>query len=333
MAIYVCSICGNKQESVGRPEECEVCGGQEFRIEGEQAVSPGDRDEVRNEARDIAPLYAKHNMVFPPVRKEEDREELRKFRTEVSRQFQDEAERLKKNAYKCGAETLYEYYCIFAVIGLAGSFVTCFYVENFPWFWLVTTVAIGIGYLIFKFNRDSTVKRNQEKAKKTPEEGEEKIRKFEQQQEQKYQSYCTEFEKTSQRLSEEYVGTDFVIQMAEWIFEPFDQAIAAADRGERIQTIRLSYSYSIAPDRILSSSGTYDFRGHGLADLDDPICQTALSKAIAAALRILVMQKYSPDPSGGQSTVSYEIRYDEKRPTVTVVYEAKNGRYDSKSTW
>lgn len=352
MAVYTCSICGNQQKSVNPSAECDICGGRDFKAVGNESVFTGRAEGNgsaftgraaggQNAATDIGHLFARHNMVFPPVREALDREKMRKFQAEAGQQSQGEVDKLKEkleNRYK-GMDRVGTILLIVTILVLVGSCVRCVTWPSSepPWFWIglaaADTVVIWLLCINERgfYNRVGTRSEKAEQA--TLEAGEETIRQFEKRQAEEYSAYCREFERLSQKLSEQYAGTKFVSQVAEWIFEPFARAIAAADREERIQTIRLPYSYGVSTDRITCEGGTYDFRGHGLDKLDDPVCQTALAKALAVALRILTLQRYSADPAGGQTMVSYQIRYEEQRPVVTLLYEAPNGRYNAKSRW
>lgn len=330
MAVYICGICGERHECNERPKECVVCGSQDFRMEGERS----HQSEVyrNSDLTDIDYLFVKHDMVFPPVRAEQDKKEQQKFEADTRKKAQEASETMKKNIHNTARNIWYNVIYILSILSEVAGWASCpFTATPFPW--IITSVTAGIIWLINQKSYAKYVKKRKENADRVLTDSEDDITQYSNDQARNYKAYRDEFERVSQKLSEQYVGTEFVIQIAGWIFEPFDRKIRQANREERIAEVKLNYCYSVYVDRIVCSNGTYDFRGHGLRDVDDPVCQTALSIAIAAAIKILIMQKYPQDPSGTPITVSAEISYHKDYPTETMTYTAKNGNYNASSVW
>lgn len=330
MAVYICSICGERHECDERPKECVVCGSTDFRLEGESVP----QSEVRRDpgATDIDYLFVRHDMVFPPVKAEQDKKERQKVEADIRRKAQEDSETKKKNIHRSPRETLYAFIFFLCVLGEVVGWASCPFTET-PIPWIFFSVISAIIWVINEKSFKKFIAGRKADAERVLTDGEEEIARYGNVQAGNYQAYCEEFERASQKLSEQYVGTEFVIRIAEWIFEPFDRKIREADREERIAEIRLDYFFSVDADRIVCSNGTYDFRGHGLRDVDDPVCQTALALAIGAAVRILVMQKYPQDPSGTPVTVCTAVSYQMDYPTETMTYIAKNGNYNASSVW
>ncbi|MCM1540571.1 MAG: hypothetical protein NC121_04855 [Blautia sp.] len=330
MAAYICNICGEKHECDERPGECAVCGGADFRLEGERV----SRSETYREPDmgDIDHLFARHNMAFPPMKAKQDRKDQQKFESDARKKAQADSEAMKKNIPSSAVDFRYAVIMYVAgVVELAGWASCAFTVTPIPW--LVLAISAGIVLWVNQKSYDKYMKKAKAAAERVLTDAEDDIVRYNNAQDAQYRAYCDEFLRASQKLSEEYVGTEFVIRIAEWIFQPFDRQISQTNREERIAEIREVYSYSVYTDRIICGNGTYDFRGHGLRDVDDPVCQTALSIAIAAAVKILVMQKYPVDISGTPIAVSTEVAYRENYLVETMTYTAKNGNYNAMSVW
>lgn len=329
MAVYICNICGEKHECEDRPMECVVCGSQDFRMEGE-SVPQGEVHADLN-GGDIDHLFARHNMVFPPVRAEQDQKEKQKYEAAAREQAQEKSDKVRKTANNF-KETSFFVISVMCLLGELVGWASCpFTATPFPW--IILSVSSAVIYVINKKSYDKYIQGTKEAAQRVLDDCEEEIVRYGTDQIKKYQAYHDEFTMISQKLSQEYVRTEFVNRIAEWIFEPLDRKIGEADREERIAAVRVEHAYSVYSDRIVCSRGTYDYRGHGLQNVDDPVCQTALSIAIAAAVKILIMQKYPQDPSGTPITVSTEISYGMDYLTETVVYAANNGNYNAASVW
>lgn len=330
MAVYVCSICGERIEGGGKPEECAVCGGREFTVEGESA-SQTRTEGYGDAAGDAETLFCRHNMTFPQVRSEQDQKDRQQFEAAAREKARQDSEKAEKNGD--GARgVVYSIVLILCILGWLASFASCPFTET-PIPWLSSSISVAVIFFINEAAYKRYMKKKRGKAQGILEEGERQIAQFNESQARSFQAYCAEFERVCRQLSEEYVGTEFVIRIAEWIFEPLDRMIREANREERIAAVTVEYSYSIYGDRIVCGSGTYDYRSHGLRDVDDPVCQTALAYAIAAAVKILVMQKYPRDLSGTPATVSNSVFYGREYAEGKTVYTAPNGNYNAASVW
>ncbi|MCM1540570.1 MAG: hypothetical protein NC121_04850 [Blautia sp.] len=67
MAVYICTICGEKYECDGKPRECAVCGNTDFRVEEKTVPTFQGGTSREPDTGDIGHPPVKQDMTPPPV--------------------------------------------------------------------------------------------------------------------------------------------------------------------------------------------------------------------------------------------------------------------------
>ena len=148
----------------------------------------------------------------------------------------------------------------------------------------------------------------------------------------KYQ-YWEWFKKTSKHMSPRFAESELAKEVIEWMLTGFYNAIESADRRPHIETITVPFVFTVYNDKITCNLGTYDFKLKRCAYLRNPLEQTALANAIAAAMEIQTASKYPNDKTGNPVKVTDNFQYYEEYVSVTVTYTAINGNFENQRRW
>ena len=159
------------------------------------------------------------------------------------------------------------------------------------------------------------------------------ISKIQSQAESDQQNYLAAFEKNAQEMSVKLAESQLAKRVIEWMTDGFCRTIDAADRRKHIEQISVPFRFEVYTNKITCNLGTFDFEIERCRNLSSPLEQTALARAIAAAIQLNITMKYPKDASGTDRTVNYDFSYTDTYPVVTLTYLAPNGNYQVVIDW
>lgn len=151
--------------------------------------------------------------------------------------------------------------------------------------------------------------------------------------EHKCKQYTEAFEKTAQEMSIRFAASSLAQSAISWMTSGFCRTIDAADRRPHINIIEVPFVFDVYAYKITCNLGTFDFELQRCRNLNSPLEQTALARAIASSVQLNVMKKYSQDVTGSTVDVSISFSYAQDRPIVTVSYIAQNFNYEPVADW
>ncbi len=159
------------------------------------------------------------------------------------------------------------------------------------------------------------------------------ISKIQSQAESDQQNYLAAFEKNAQEMSVKLAESQLAKRVIEWMTDGFCRTIDAADRRKHIEQINVPFRFEVYTNKITCNLGTFDFEIERCRNLSSPLEQTALARAIAAAIQLNITMKYPKDASGTDRTVNYDFSYTDTHPVVTLTYLAPNGNFQAVTDW
>lgn len=146
-------------------------------------------------------------------------------------------------------------------------------------------------------------------------------------------NYLKAFEKNAQNMSVKLAESQLAKRVIEWMTDGFCRTIDAADRRKHIEQINVPFRFEVYTNKITCNLGTFDFEIERCRNLSSPLEQTALARAIAAAIQLNITMKYPKDASGTDRTVNFEFTYTDSYPVVILSYIAPNGNYQAVTDW
>ena len=147
------------------------------------------------------------------------------------------------------------------------------------------------------------------------------------------QNYLDAFEQNAQNMSVQLAESELAKEVIQWMTDGFSKTIDAADRRSHIEQISVPFQFKVFVDKITCNLGTYDFELKRCRNLTSPLEQTALARAIAAAIQFNITMKYPKDASGTDRAVNFEFSYTDTHPVATLTYAAPNGNYQAVRSW
>lgn len=145
--------------------------------------------------------------------------------------------------------------------------------------------------------------------------------------------YKSEFETEARQMSVRYAESSLATEIIDRLTNSFASAIVAADRRSHITTIDVPFSFNVYTNKITCSSATYDFETKRYSNLTGPLEQTAIARAIAAAVQLNITMKYPHDISGTDFKLDISYTYVEDHVSASITYTAPNGNYRSVQSW
>ncbi len=145
--------------------------------------------------------------------------------------------------------------------------------------------------------------------------------------------YTEAFEKSAQEMSVQYAASSLAQSVISWMTSGFYRAIDAADRRPHIDIINVPFVFDVYVNKITCNLGTFDFELQRCRNLNSPLEQAALARAIASSIQLNVVKKYPQDVTGSSVDVSISFSYAQDRPIVTVSYVAQNLNYKPVADW
>lgn len=146
-------------------------------------------------------------------------------------------------------------------------------------------------------------------------------------------AYKSEFETEARQMSVRYAESSLATEIIDRLTNSFASAIVAADRRSHITTIDVPFSFNVYTNKITCSSATYDFETKRYSNLTGPLEQTAIARAIAAAVQLNITMKYPKDASGTDFKLDISYTYVEDHVSAFITYTAPNGNYRSVQSW
>ncbi len=150
---------------------------------------------------------------------------------------------------------------------------------------------------------------------------------------QQINQYKKEFDEQVKKLSVSYANSKLAQDVISWMTEGYSKRIVAEDRRSHIKTIEVPYGIKVYTNKITCNQGEYDFNIHRCKNLETPLEQTALARAISNAIRLNITMKFPKDLSGTKPEVKIKVRYTEQYPEVQMLYTAPNGKYVDVTSW
>lgn len=200
----------------------------------------------------------------------------------------------------------------------------------------VTIVCAIIGVFIAGFinsNHDNSVENANNEVKHEESRCEDAIKKINKDAEHECDLYRTEFEAEAQKMSVRYAESKLATEVIDWMSKGFSKTIDASDRRSHIERIDAPFSFKVYPDKISCPLGTYDFEIKRCANLNSPLEQTAIARAIASSIRLNITMKYPKDASGTDYVLYISYTYEGNYVSASVLYTAPNGNYRPVQQW
>lgn len=151
--------------------------------------------------------------------------------------------------------------------------------------------------------------------------------------EREIKSYKINFEAEAERLSIKYSKSRLATEVIDWMSKGFSKTIDTADRRSHIKSIDVPFSFKVYPNKISCPFGTYDFEIKRCANLNSPLEQAAIARAIASTIRLNITMKYPKDASGTDHVFYISYTYEENYVIASVLYTAPNGYYRPVQQW
>lgn len=151
--------------------------------------------------------------------------------------------------------------------------------------------------------------------------------------EKEYCDYIAQFEAAAQSMSVQFAESQLAIEVIEWMTQGFAKAIDSTDRRSHVERIDVPFMFQVYSSKITCDLGTFDFVIERCRDLESPLEQTALSRAIASAIQLNITMKYPKDASGTDIVTDIYYRYRTDYVNTTVFYSAANGNYKAVRDW
>ena len=145
--------------------------------------------------------------------------------------------------------------------------------------------------------------------------------------EKKKKEYLEQFEEAAQQASVYFPNNDLMQYITNWISEGFFRAINYADRRKHVPQISVPFAFEVYRSKIVCNAGTVDFETKRIAELKNPVEQTALARAIISDLHLKTVMKYPNDISGTSIQIRIEYQYFNDHVRSVIIYEATNGFY------
>jgi hypothetical protein len=282
------------------------------------------------------------NNVFPPVYKvqldaacqskiNDERNKSKNREEQISKQRRD---KLKNTGLSFGI-----------VIGMIGGFCVCIVktdsdIDNsgkglISWVVFIV-IAVIMGMIIDKIAEHSWKNNEKGVAAQIADEKnnlENRIKDIREQEGKEYQQYIKEFEDNSQKMSVQFADSELAREVIEWMTDGFFRTIDSADRRSHVEQINVPFVFNVFYNKITCNLGTYDFEMKRCRNLNNPIEQNALARAIASAIQLNIIMKYPKDESGTDISINIIYEYTNEYSVTSITYVAPNGNFKSVRGW
>lgn len=151
--------------------------------------------------------------------------------------------------------------------------------------------------------------------------------------EKQYIDYVVTFETEAQNQSVRLAGSALAKEVIAWMTEGFEKAIDSADRSPHIEQVNVPFVFNVYKEKITCNLGTFDFELKRCRNLNNPIEQTALARAIASTIQLNIVVKYPKDASGTDISIGLNYNYAYEHIVASITYIAPNGNYQQVKDW
>lgn len=148
-----------------------------------------------------------------------------------------------------------------------------------------------------------------------------------------YVAYLNGFNAEAQKMSVRFAESPLAVEVIDWMTNGFANTINSADRRSHVQEIKIPFVFKIYRNKIECNLGTYDFEIKRCDELETPLEQTALARAIASAIQLNITMKYPQDVSGTKIVTDISYDYYNNHVSATIIYTATNGNYKKTRGW
>lgn len=231
------------------------------------------------------------------------------------------------------------------MIGFFGGFIACSCVclgndeavgAGFITWVIVFTISTVIGFGIDK-EEQSSYENNQSdidsRISQENNELEKEIKDIKEKAEKEQQEYLVRFETNAQTMSVRFAESELAKEVIEWMTNGFCRTIDSADRRSHIEQINVPFIFNVFNNKITCNLGTYDFQLKRCQNLNNPLEQTALARAIVSAIQVNIIMRYPKDSSNTRISVNINYEYTSECPITTITYTAPNGNYEAVRNW
>ncbi len=148
-----------------------------------------------------------------------------------------------------------------------------------------------------------------------------------------YKVYLQGFNAEAQKMSVRFAESSLAVEVIDWMTSGFANTIDAADRRSHVQEINIPFVFKTYRNKIECNLGTFDFEIKRCDELETPLEQTALTRAIASAIQLNITMKYPQDASGTNIVTNISYAYYKDYVSATIIYTATNGNYKKTKSW
>ena len=145
--------------------------------------------------------------------------------------------------------------------------------------------------------------------------------------------YTAKFESMAQTMSVQYAESELAQEVVDWMSDGFCRTINSAKRASHIEQINVPFVFHVYSDKIDCNLGLYDFQVKRCANLESPLQQTALARAIASAIQLNVTMHFPQDPSGTDFMLNLDYDFSSNYVSACITYIAPNGNYRAVQQW
>lgn len=223
-----------------------------------------------------------------------------------------------------------------------GFFICCANCESpkasdslLPWFlWTIGALIVG-GIIAAAINKsyEESVRTANYNANNEAKNSEKMINQVRASAEQEYANYVANFESSAQQMSVQFAESQLAIEVIDWMTTGYTKTIDSADRRSHIESVNIPFVFNVYTNRITCNLGTFDFEIKRCRNLNGPLEQTALARAIASAIQLNITMKYPKDISGTDIVTNISYSYGNDFVSATLIYTAANGNYRAVRDW
>lgn len=225
---------------------------------------------------------------------------------------------------------------------IIGFFICCANCESpkasdflLPWFlWTIGALIVG-GIISAAINKsyEENVSAANYQANNEAKNSEKTINQIRANAEQEYTNYVANFESTAQQMSVQFAESQLAIEVIDWMTTGYTKTIDSADRRSHIESVNIPFVFHVYANKITCNLGTFDFEIKRCRNLNGPLEQTALARAIASAIQLNITIKYPKDISGTDIVTNISYDYGTDYVSTTIIYTAANGNYRAVRDW
>lgn len=230
------------------------------------------------------------------------------------------------------------------ILGVVGGFVSCTCVtfnsgdfgSGLNALFIIPLICGLLGWVINESSKSSYESNEADIASRISKSNNElnaEIQRIEGEAESEKQRYLFAFESNAKNMSVQFAESELAKEVIEWMTSGFAKIIDSADRRAHVEQIVVPFQFKVYANAIACNLGTYDFVLKRCRNLTSQLEQTALARAIAAAIQLNIIMKYPKDVSGKDISIKIDYSFSNDCPVTTITYVAPNGNYEVARSW